>query len=79
MKIETEVTITDTVEIHISADEAIGAILQNPEAGYKLLNLLSGIGTSMRAIPDEMIADMNPEQKKITADFLTEQSARFVT
>jgi hypothetical protein len=79
MYIETEVTITDTVKIHINADEAIAAILEfePPVSKRKILSLLNGVAVSLREIPDEVVAEMTDAQRKLVSELFLEQSLRY--
>ncbi|MCB1504485.1 MAG: hypothetical protein KDJ47_05870 [Hyphomicrobiaceae bacterium] len=77
MKIETMIDICQPIEVEVSADDMIAAILDDPDAFGGVLRTLNNVAGALRAIPDYMIDAMSDGQRETVAGFLAEQGKRY--
>jgi hypothetical protein len=77
MKVATTVQYVD-VEVDISLEDIVCAIAEEPDGPM----VLRGIGNChrfMKAIPDSVIADMNPKQRETIHTAMLEQVQRYAS
>lgn len=77
MKIVKYVTLDAEVEVHVSIDDVTAAIAEEADAVPGVMRGLNNVALFLKAIPDQMVAEMNDSQKALVKSFLTEQAARF--
>lgn len=79
MQIRTTIEISQEVQVEVSLDEVMAEIaaLETPERVPEALRLLSLCMGAVMKVPDAILAEMNPAQKKVIVDALREQLARY--
>lgn len=79
MQVRTTIEISQEVQVEVSLDEVMAEIaaLETPERVPEALRLLSLCMGAVMKVPDTILADMNPAQKKVIVDALREQLARY--
>ena len=81
MKISKLVSVPDVeVEIEISGEEAVNAILGDQEGWTPrqlLMRAVNNLASFFKKLPDTVIAELNDAQRKLIADFFEEQARRF--
>jgi hypothetical protein len=68
------------VEIEISGEEAVNAILGDQEGWTPrqlLMRAVNNLASFFKKLPDTAIAELNGAQRKLIADFFEEQARRF--
>lgn len=74
--------IEDEVDILISAEEAVAAVFAGVEGKevdeYHLKVLLNSFSQFIKAVPDETIAKLTPDARRLVAGFLQGTSKRFL-
>lgn len=78
MKITTLVSIPDQeIKINVSMEDIVNAIQEDAESKEHALQGINNFAQFIKAIPDDMIEQMNTSQRKLISDFFQEQSHRF--
>lgn len=79
MQVRTTIEISQEVQVEVSLDEVIAEIasLETPERAPEALRLLSLCMGAVMKVPDTILAEMTPAQKKVIADALRTQLARY--
>jgi DNA-binding XRE family transcriptional regulator len=78
MKITKYVEFATEVEIDVTCDDIRAAIVSHgTESPAEAIRGLNCIATYMKAITDEVIAGLNPHQRKVVAEFFAAQAARY--
>jgi hypothetical protein len=65
------------VDINISGEEIIASLAGSDDTPRAVLESLNTIASFFNNLPDEMIEELKPQQKKIVREFLEKQSSRF--
>jgi hypothetical protein len=80
MKLSKLVSVNAEVEIEITGEEVVNAILGDQE-GWTPRQLLkravNNLASFFRKLPDTVIAELNGDQRTVIADFFEEQARRF--
>jgi hypothetical protein len=79
MQVRTTIEVTQDVLVEVSLDDVMAEIsaLETPERVQEALRLLSLCMGAVIKVPDTLVAEMNAAQKKVIADALREQLARY--
>lgn len=79
MQVRTTIEISQEVQVEVSLDEVMAEIasLETPERAPEALRLLSLCMGAVMKVPDTILAEMTPAQKKVIADALRTQLARY--
>jgi hypothetical protein len=81
MKIVKLVSVPDVeVEIEISGEEAVNAILGDQEGWTPrqlLMRAVNNLASFFKKLPDTIVAELNSEQRKLITDFFEDQARRF--
>lgn len=77
MKIEKQVETCVDVEVHISLEDIAYAIAEDPRAMTSVLAGINNAHTFLKAIPDEIIAQMNDKQKRTIHNAMLLQINRY--
>jgi len=77
MKIGKQVVLTEYVEIDINPEEVIEAMNESPDRMATLLLGLTRFSNFLKAVPGDMIEELNPKQRELVKNFLVEQSKRY--
>lgn len=79
MQVRTTIEISQEVQVEVSLDEVMTEIasLETPERAPEALRLLSLCMGAVMKVPDTILAEMTPAQKKVIADALRTQLARY--
>lgn len=77
MKIEKQVETCVDVEVHISLEDIVCAIAEDPRALSTVLSGINNSHTFFKAIPDEIIAQMNDKQKRTIHNAMLLQVNRY--
>lgn len=77
MKITKWATFEKEMEVNICAEECASAIHEDPLRLQTCLMGLNNCATFMKAVPDTVISEMNPAQKKSIEEFFRTQSERY--
>ena len=65
------------VDVEVSIEDITLALQEAPDTPRAAYAMLNRAARSMKATTDEIIAAMEPNQREVVANFLTEQAARF--
>lgn len=79
MQVRTTIEISQEVQVEVSLDEVMAEIasLETPERAPEALRLLSLCMGAVMKVPDTILAEMTPAQKKVISDALRTQLARY--
>lgn len=74
MKIEMPVTIDHVVTVDVSHKDIRDGLREHPGEIYPTLN---AVGTVLRAVTREQIAQLNAVQKKLVREYLRKEASRY--
>lgn len=77
MKIEKQIETCVDVEVHISLEDIAAAIAEDPHALSTVLYGINNAHTFLKAIPDEIIAQMSEKQKQTIHNAMLLQINRY--
>ena len=79
MKITKLINVETEVEVHVTAEDIAHAIMEpDTDRLHAVMYGINNIGAYLKAIPDEVLAEMNHSQKQTVAKFLHDQAHRFM-
>jgi len=76
MKIKKDITVDTEVEFHIGVED-IALILEESNDVNFVLKELNDIAQFVKGVPDSIIEQFSPEQRKAVCNFFKEKSKRF--
>lgn len=78
---ERSLRIQDDIDIVLSAEEAVASVFAGAEGhmadDYQLKVLLNNFAQFIKAVPDETIAKLSPEARRVLVGFLEGTAKRF--
>ena len=77
MKVTTWINFDQEVDVEVSADEIIAALIGGTSSGQDVLRGLNNAVSFLVEIPDKLIAEMKVEHRDVVALRLREQAGRF--
>jgi len=79
MRVTAVVSIPDQeVEVDISMEDIASAVMErNPESKREAMRGINHVYQYLSAIPEEFIAEMGPETRKVVREALAKQVVRF--
>jgi hypothetical protein len=77
MKIYKWVEFEKEIEVDVSLEEIVDAIHGETDDVYLCMKGINNISRFLKAIPDEVIAEMTHPQKQSICNFLSDQSNRY--
>jgi hypothetical protein len=77
MKIHKWVEFEKKIEVDVLLEEIVDAISEETDNVHLCMKGINNISRFLRAIPDEIIAEMTDSQKQLVCNFLSDQSNRY--
>jgi hypothetical protein len=77
MKIYKWVEFEKEIEVDVSLEEIVEAIHGETDNVHLCMKGINNISRFLKAIPDEVIAEMTQPQKQLICNFLSDQSNRY--
>jgi hypothetical protein len=78
MKVKTFVQIEQEVEVDVTMDDIRAAMVDEIGTVSAALQLVNRCATSLKAVSDDMIGEMNNAQRELVANFMREQANRYM-
>ena len=79
MKITKLINVETEVEVHVTAEDIAHAIMESEtDRLHAVMCGINNVGAYLKAIPDDVILEMNQAQKQTVANFLHDQARRFM-
>ena len=77
MKVTTFISIEQEVEVDISTEQIINALLADTDSLHTCLQGINNLSKFLRAIPASILHEMKPGSRALIASFFATQATRF--